>query len=158
MKSSDAVIKRLNEALFLELAAINQYWIHHRLLDDWGITLLAKKEKEESIEEMQHADKLVERIIFLGGHPNMQTLGSLRIGESVKEILESDLAAEMEAHESYTKSRDICQQERDYVSMGLFEQLLTDEEEHIDFLETQLQLFDSIGAENYQQLQAGPAN
>jgi len=97
MKGSDKVIERLNQALFLELAAVNQYWLHYRLLDDWGLTKLARKERAESIEEMEHADKIIERIIFLGGHPNLQTLGSLRIGQNVKEVLEADLAGEHEA-------------------------------------------------------------
>lgn len=158
MKGSEKVIERLNEALFLELAAVNQYWLHYRLLDDWGLTKLAKKEREESIEEMTHADTLIARIIFLGGHPNLQTLGSLRIGQDVKEILESDLAGEHEARDSYTISKEVCEAERDYVSMKLFEDLLKDEEGHIDFLETQLELLERIGLQNYQQLQAESAD
>ncbi len=154
MKGSDKVIERLNEALFLELASVNQYWLHYRLLDDWGLTKLAKKEREESIEEMQHADMLIERIIFLEGHPNLQTLGSLRIGQNVKEVLEGDLAAEIEARESYAKSKEICEAEGDYVSKNIFEGLLKDEEGHIDFLETQLDLLERVGLQNYQQLQA----
>ncbi|MBB4301272.1 bacterioferritin [Rhodobium orientis] len=142
----------------MELAAINQYWLHYRLLDDWGYTLLAKKEREESIEEMGHADKLIERIIFLEGLPNLQTVAPLRIGQSVKEVLDSDLAAEYEAREAYAKSREVCREARDYVSMELFEELLTDEEGHIDFLETQLELFKEIGPQNYGQLNAGPAS
>lgn len=158
MKGSEKVIERLNEALFLELGAINQYWLHYRLLDDWGLTKLAKKEREESIEEMQHADKIVDRIIFLGGHPNMQNLAPLRIGQNVKEVLEADLEGEFEARESYALSKDICEQERDYVSRILFEELLTDEEGHIDFLETQLDLLERVGLQNYQQLQADSAD
>lgn len=158
MKGSDKVIERLNEALFLELAAVNQYWLHYRLLDDWGLTKLAKKEREESIEEMGHADNIIARIIFLGGHPNLQTLGSLRIGQDVKEILECDLASEYEAHESYSLSKDVCEAERDYVSKNLFEDLLKDEEGHIDFLETQLDLLERVGLQNYQQLQADGAD
>jgi len=158
MKGDTKVIERLNEALFLELGAVNQYWLHYRLLEDWGYAKLAKKEREESIEEMQHADKLVERIIFLEGHPNLQTLAPLRIGQNVREVLEADLAGEYDARTSYKDSRDICHQAGDYVSMKLFEQLLADEEGHIDFLETQLQLLDTIGEQKYGQLNAAPAN
>lgn len=158
MKGSEKVIERLNEALFLELGAINQYWLHYRLLNDWGFARLAKKEREESIEEMQHADKIVDRIIFLEGHPNMQKVAPLRIGQNIKEVLEADLAGEHEARASYSKSRDICREEGDYVSMQLFEELLADEEGHIDFLETQLDLLEKIGPERYGMLNAVPAD
>lgn len=158
MKGKAEVIKVLNEALHLELAAVNQYWLHYRLLDDWGFTLLAKKEREESIEEMHHADTLITRIIFLEGFPNLQTLAPLRIGQTVKEVLEADLAAEYEARTHYTEARKICHAAEDYVSMDLFEKLLEDEEGHIDFIETQLQLLNSIGEQNYGQLQAASAN
>jgi len=158
MKGNEKVIERLNEALFLELGAINQYWLHYRLLSDWGFTKLAKKEREESIEEMHHADKLVDRIIFLEGHPNMQKVSPLRIGQNIKEVLESDLAGEYDARVSYSKSRDICREEGDYVSMKLFEELLTDEEGHIDFLETQLDLLAKIGEERYGLLNAASAD
>jgi len=158
MKGEKQVIERLNEALFLELGAVNQYWLHYRLLDDWGYTRLAKKEREESIEEMHHADKLVQRIIFLEGHPNLQSLAPLRIGQNVKEVLEADLAGEYDARTSYKKSREICQELGDYVTMKLFEELLKDEEGHIDFLETQLQLLNDIGEAKYGQLNADPAN
>ena len=158
MKGSDKVIERLNEALFLELGAVNQYWLHYRLLEDWGYTKLAKKEREESLEEMVHADKIIARIIFLEGHPNLQTLAPLRIGQTVKEVLEADLAGEYDARASYSKSRDVCREEGDYVSMKIFEDLLTDEEGHIDFLETQLQLLESIGEERYGLLNASPAD
>ena len=158
MKGEPQVIERLNEALFLELGAINQYWLHYRFLQDWGYTRLAKKEREESIEEMVHADKIVHRIIFLEGHPNMQTLAPLRIGQNVKEVLEADLAGEYDARESYSKSREICRELKDYVSMALFEELLHDEEGHIDFLETQLELLEKIGAERYGLLNAAPAD
>ncbi|MBD8556829.1 bacterioferritin [Rhizobium sp. CFBP 8762] len=158
MKGDIRVIERLNEALFLELGAVNQYWLHYRLLDDWGYKLLAKKERAESIEEMQHADKIIERIIFLDGHPNLQTVGALRIGQNVREVLEADLAGEYDARASYKASRDICHEAGDYVSMKLFENLLIDEEGHIDFLETQIQLLDTIGPEKYGQLNALPAN
>ncbi|MTI42917.1 bacterioferritin [Roseibium hamelinense] len=158
MKGNEKVIERLNEALFLELGAINQYWLHYRLLDDWGFTRLAKKERMESIEEMEHADKITTRIIFLEGHPNMQKVAPLRIGQNVKEVLECDLAGEHDARASYSKSREICREEGDYVSMQLFEALLEDEEGHIDFLETQLELLERIGEERYGLLQASPAD
>ncbi len=158
MKGSEKVIERLNEALFLELGAINQYWLHYRLLDDWGYAKLAAKERQESLEEMEHADKITERILFLEGHPNMQTLAPLRIGQTIKEVLEADLAGEYDARASYSKSRDICHDEGDYVSMKLFEGLLADEEGHIDFLETQLQLLETIGEERYGLLNAVPAD
>ncbi|HEV7245437.1 MAG TPA: bacterioferritin [Shinella sp.] len=158
MKGDTKVIEQLNEALYLELGAVNQYWLHYRLLEDWGYTLLAKKERAESIEEMQHADKLVARIIFLEGHPNLQTVGALRIGQNVKEVLEADLAGEYDARTAYKKSRDICHDAGDYVTMKLFEELLIDEEGHIDFLETQLELLSKLGPEKYGQLNAAPAN
>ncbi|MGE0586270.1 MAG: bacterioferritin [Flavobacteriaceae bacterium] len=158
MKGDKKVIERLNNALFLELGAINQYWVHYRLLEDWGYTHLAKKERKESIEEMEHADKLVARIIFLEGHPNLQSVAPLRIGQNVKEVLESDLAGEYEARTAYSKSREICREAGDYVSMQLFEALLADEESHIDFLETQLELLGKIGEARYAQLNAGHAN
>ena len=107
LKGDKKVIEQLNEALYLELGAVNQYWLHYRLLEDWGYTLLAKKERAESIEEMQHADKLVARIIFLEGHPNLQTVAPMRIGQNVKEVLEADLAGEYDARAAYKKSRDM---------------------------------------------------
>ena len=137
---------------------VNQYWLHYRLLEDWGYMKLAKKEREESLEEMVHADKITARIIFLEGHPNMQTLAPLRIGQTVREVLEADLKGEYEARESYSTSRKICHEIGDFVSMQLFEELLADEEGHIDFLETQLELHDKIGPERYGLLQAEPAN
>ena len=124
MKGEKQVIERLNEALFLELGAVNQYWLHYRLLEDWGYQKLAKKERAESIEEMHHADKIIARIIFLEGHPNLQSLAPLRIGQNVKEVLESDLAGEYDARTSYKKSREICHDLGDYVTMELFEDLL----------------------------------
>lgn len=158
MKGNAEVIERLNEGLFLELGAVNQFWLHYRLLEDWGYGLLAKKEREESLEEMAHADKIIERIIFLEGHPNLQTLSPLKIGQNVKEVLESDLEGEYTAQASYKKSREICQEKGDYVSMKLFEELLADEEGHIDFLETQLELLETIGEAKYGLLNAEPAN
>lgn len=149
MEGKKEVIERLNEALFLELGAINQYWLHYRLLHDWGCTKIAAKERQESIEEMQHADRLVERILFLEGHPNLQTVAPLRIGQSVQEVLENDLEAEHAAWHSYKQSYDICSVAGDYVSMRLFEDLLKDEESHIDFLETQLRLISDMGVKKY---------
>jgi bacterioferritin len=127
-------------------------------LDDWGFTRLDKKEREESIEEMEHADKLVTRIILLEGHPNMQHLNPLMIGQNIKEVLEADLKAEYSARDLYMRAREVCRKAEDYVSMELFEDLLADEEGHIDFIETQLDLYSNIGAQNYGQLQADPAN
>ena len=158
MKGNTEVVDVLNQALKLELGAVNQYWLHYRRLDDWGFTKLAKKEREESIEEMHHADKLITRIIFLEGLPKMQEIAPLMIGETLKEVLECDLKGEYIAQEFYTKARDICRDHKDYVSMDLFEELLQDEEGHIDFLETQLDLLKNIGVQNYGQLQADSAN
>ena len=158
MKGDKKIIERLNEALFLELGAVNQYWVHYRLLDDWGFKRLAAKERAESIEEMQHADKLIERIIFLEGHPNLQRVAPLRIGQNIKEVLDADLAGEYDARANYKEAREICNEAGDYVTMKLFEELLIDEEGHIDFLETELELYETIGAEKYGQLNAKPAD
>lgn len=158
MKGKPEVIQALNEALKLELGAVNQYWLHYRLLANWGFTKLAKKEREESIEEMQHADKLIDRIIFLEGHPNLQEVAPLMIGQNLKEVLECDLRGEHIAREAYARSRALCRQLEDYVTMELFEDLLQDEEGHIDFLETQLDLMGRIGEQNYGQLQADSAD
>jgi bacterioferritin len=158
MKGNKEVIDILNEALKHELGAINQYWLHYRMLANWGFTRLARKERAESIEEMQHADKLVDRIIFLEGLPNLQHIAPLMIGQNLKVVLECDLKGEFNARDLYTKARDICRRNEDLVSMQLFEDLLKDEEGHIDFLETQLDLYDKIGAQNYGQLQADPAD
>jgi bacterioferritin len=149
MKGEAQVIERLNEALFLELGAVNQYWVHYRLLEDWGYTKLSEKERAESIEEMHHADKLIERIIFLEGHPNLQRVAPLRIGQTIKEVLECDLAGEYDARSAYKASRELCESVGDYVSKNLFEELLSDEEGHINFLESQLQLLNIIGPERY---------
>ena len=158
MKGEAQVIERLNEALFLELGAVNQYWVHFRILSDWGYTKLAAKERAESIEEMHHADKLVDRIIFLEGHPNLQRVAPLRIGQNIKEVLEADLAGELDAIKSYRESRKICNDLGDYVTQRLFEELLTDEEGHTDFLETELDLLAKIGEEKYGLLNAKPAS
>ena len=158
MKGDERVIDRLNQALKLELGAVNQYWVHYRLTEDWGFTKFARKERAESIEEMHHADKLIHRIIFLEGHPNLQTVAPLRVGQNIREVLESDLAGEYDARTSYSESRKICHDVGDYVSMELFEDLLKDEEGHIDFLETQIDLLDSIGEQRYMLLQSDSAD
>jgi bacterioferritin len=155
MKGDKNVIEYLNKALRHELTAVNQYWLHYRLLDNWGYKMLAKTWRKESIEEMQHADKLIERIIFLDGSPNMQTLESLHIGKTVEVVLDSDLQAELSAHSLYAEAATHCHSVKDYVTRDLFEQLIHDEEEHIDFLETQIELVARIGAELYAQRHIG---
>jgi bacterioferritin len=155
MKGDPKVIEYLNKGLRSELTAINQYWIHYRLLDDWGYLDLAKKWRAESIEEMQHADKFTQRIIFLEGLPNMQTLDPIRIGQNVKEILEADLKAEHEARLLYQEAATYCQSVKDYPSKDLFEELMADEEGHIDFLETQLDLVEKLGLQLYSQHHIG---
>ena len=134
---------------------MNQYWLHYRLLDNWGYKELAKTWRMESIEEMQHADKLIERIIFLEGSPNMQTLESLHIGKTVKAVLDSDLQAELSARSLYAEAATHCHSVKDYVTRDLFEQLMHDEEAHIDFLETQIDLVARIGLELYAQRHIG---
>ena len=158
MKGDAKVIDYLNAGLRSELTAVSQYWLHYRLLDDWGYGKLAAKAREESIEEMHHADKFITRIIFLEGHPNLQKLDSLRIGQTVKEVLEADLAAEHGARALYIEARQYCDKVGDYVSRALFDDLIGDEEGHIDFLETQLGLFDKLGEERYGLLNATPAD
>ncbi|MFC0278559.1 bacterioferritin [Falsigemmobacter intermedius] len=158
MKGDSKVIEYLNAALRSELTAVSQYWLHYRLQEDWGYGRLADKSREESIEEMRHADRLIARIIFLEGHPNLQKLDPLRIGQTLRETLESDLAAEHEARTLYIEARRYCDEAGDYVSRQLFDSLIADEEGHIDFLETQLGLFDKLGEERYGLLNAKPAN
>jgi bacterioferritin len=149
MKGDPKVIDYLNRGLRSELTAVNQYWLHFRMLDNWGFEELAKKWREESIEEMQHADRFVDRILFLEGFPNLQVLDPLRIGQTVKEILESDLAAELDARSLYQEGATYCHSVKDYPSRQLFEDLMRDEEDHIDFLETQLELVTRVGIELY---------
>lgn len=156
MKGDPKVIEYLNKSLTHELTAVNQFWLHYRMQDDWGLGKMAKKSREESIEEMEHADKLIERILFLEGHPNLQKIGSIRTGQSPREMMEADLAIEHEARALYSEARDYCREAKDYVTMAIFEKLLEDEEGHIDFLETQIGLHDRVGAENYAQLNATP--
>ena len=158
MKGDPGVIDYLNRALRSELTAVSQYWLHYRLQEDWGYGRLAKKSREESIEEMHHADKLIERIIFLDGHPNLQTLDPLRIGETPRETLDADLAAEHEARNLYIEARDYCESVKDYASKILFEELIEDEEGHIDYLETQLDLVARIGEAQWGLLNAVPSN
>lgn len=158
MKGDPKVIDYLNAALRSELTAVSQYWLHYRLQEDWGYGRIADKSRAESIEEMQHADRLIARIIFLEGHPNLQKLDPLRIGQTLRETLEADLAAENDARTLYIEARQHCDTVGDYVSRALFDALLTDEEGHIDFLETQLGLMEAIGAQMYGQLNAKPAN
>jgi bacterioferritin len=155
MKGDPKVIDYLNKGLRSELTAINQYWLHFRILNDWGYKDLAKKWREESIEEMNHADKFVDRILFLDGFPNMQVLDPLRIGQNVKEILECDLAAEIGARALYQEAAAYCATVKDFPSRDLFEDLMADEEHHIDFLETQLDLVSKIGLELYAQKHIG---
>ena len=155
MKGDAKVIDYLNKGLRSELTAINQYWLHYRLLEDWGYNELAKKWREESIEEMHHADKFVDRLIFLEGFPNMQVLDPLRIGQNVKEVLECDLKAEYDARALYQEAATYCHSVKDYVSRDLFESLMKDEEGHIDFLETQLDLVKQVGLELYAQKHIG---
>jgi bacterioferritin len=154
MKGNPRVLELLNEALKAELTAINQYWLHYRMLDNWGVKKLAELERHESIDEMKHADRFAERILFLEGMPNFQALGSLRIGESVEEILKADLAAEHEAVDMYRNGVAECEKLRDYVSRDLFAEVLKDEEGHVDVLETQFEMIRQMGLHNYIQLQS----
>jgi bacterioferritin len=155
MRGDSRVIEYLNKGLRSELTSINQYWLHYRLLDNWGYKDLAKKWRQESMEEMQHADKFAVRIIFLDGMPNMQVLDPLHIGQTVKEILDCDLQLEMTARALYEEAATYCHSVKDYVSRDLFEELMHDEEEHIDFLETQLDLVAKLGLELYAQHHIG---
>ena len=152
MKGDAKVIEYLNQVLLNELTAINQYWLHYRMLDNWGVKKLADYERHESIDEMKHADKLAERIFFLEGLPNFQALGRLKIGESVEEILKADLELEYEAVPLLKDAIAHCETVRDFNSRELFEEILDSEEEHIDFLETQFELIERMGIQNYVQL------
>ncbi|MBX7539880.1 bacterioferritin [Qipengyuania sphaerica] len=157
MKGDPKVIEFLNKALTNELTAINQYWLHYRVLNDWGVTKLAEYERHESIDEMKHADVLAERVLFLGGLPNFQAIHKLKVGETVEEILRADLAVEMEAIPLLKDAIAHCEEVRDYTSREIFERILESEEEHVDFLETQFDMIERMGLQNYVQLQSKPA-
>ena len=153
MKGDPKIITHLNKVLANELIAINQYFLHARIYDDWGLKALGHKEYHESIDEMKHADELVKRVLFLEGLPNLQDLGKLRIGETVEEMLRCDLSLEMDAIPDLRVAIAYAESVQDYISRDLFQEILEDEEEHVDWLETQLDLIDRIGLENYQQSQ-----
>lgn len=157
MKGDKQVIAYLNQVLQNELTAINQYWLHYRVLDNWGIAKLAAHTRHESIDEMKHADQLAERILFLEGLPNFQALGKLRIGENVEEVLKADLALEHDAIPVLKEAVAHCESVRDFVSRDLFAEILAAEEEHVDFLETQFEMIDRMGLQNYIQLQSESA-
>ncbi len=156
MKGDPKIIEFLNQALKNELTAINQYFLHSRMLIDWGVTRLGEYEYKESIEEMHHADWLINRILFLGGLPNLQDLGRLRIGESVEEILKADMALEEDAIPLLRDAIAYAESVRDYVSRDLFSKILENEEEHVDYIETQFDLIARMGIQNYTQFQAEP--
>ena len=153
MKGDPKIIAHLNKVLANELIAINQHFLHARIYDDWGLKALGHKEYHESIDEMKHADELVKRVLFLEGLPNLQDLGKLRIGETVEEMLRCDLSLEMDAIPDLKVAIAYAESVQDYISRDLFQEILEDEEEHVDWLETQLDLIDRIGLENYQQAQ-----
>lgn len=152
MKGDKKIIEYLNGGLKKELTAINQYFLHSRIMEDWGMTKLAKHEYNESIEEMQHADEFIKRILFLEGLPNLQDLGKLYIGENVKEIMECDLKLELDGVAYYKEAIAYATEVHDYVSRDLFVKILADEEGHVDYLETQLKMIEDMGVQNYIQL------
>ena len=158
MKGDARVIELLNEALRNELTAVNQYWLHYRLLDNKGVHKLAKFERHESIDEMKHADELSERILFLDGLPNFQSLGRLRIGENVEEILKADLELELEAVEQLKGAIVHSESVRDFTSRDLFAKILSNEEDHVDHLEQQFEMIVAMGIQNYVQLQSEAAD
>jgi bacterioferritin len=157
MKGDEKVIELLNEALKNELTAVNQYWLHYRLLDNWGVAKLAGFERHESIDEMKHADRLTERILYLDGLPNFQLLGRLRIGESVEEVLRADYELEKEALVQLSGAIEYCESIRDYVTRNLLTEILDNEEEHVDTLEKQFEMIERMGIQNYIQLQSKAA-
>ena len=157
MKGDVKVIEYLNKALTNELTAINQYWLHYRVLKNWGLDKLAEYERHESIDEMKHADTLADRILFLEGLPNFQAIHKLNVGETVEEILKADLAMEQDAIPLLREAIKHCESVADYVSREVLERILESEEEHVDFLETQFEMIARMGLQNYVQLQSEPA-
>ncbi|MGH6872719.1 MAG: bacterioferritin [Rhizomicrobium sp.] len=156
MDGDPEVLRLLNHVLKNELTAINQYFLHSRMLADWGLSILAKKEYEESLDEMKHADRLIQRVLFLGGLPNLQDLGKLMIGENLGEVIGCDLKLEQRSHPDLKTAIAHCEKVRDYVSRELFVHILENEEEHIDWLQTQQRLIEQMGIENFVQLQTRP--
>jgi bacterioferritin len=155
MKGDPKVIDFLNRVLRNELIAINQYFLHSRMFKDWGLMALGDHEFHESVDEMKHADALIERILFLEGLPNMQDIGQLRVGENTQEMLQCDLALEMDALPDLKEAVEYCENCKDFVSRDLFDNILKSEEDHVDWLETQIDLIERVGIENYQQSQIG---
>lgn len=155
MKGNPKILQALNAVLKNELTAINQYFLHSRMFRNWGLERLGKTEYEESVDEMKHADRLIARVLFLDGLPNLQDLGKLLIGENVKECLQCDLKLEMSSRETLRSAIAECESSADYISREIFESILESEEEHIDFLETQLDLINRVGIQNYCQSQMG---
>jgi bacterioferritin len=158
MKGTTEVVAALNKVLRNELTAINQYFLHSRMFGNWGVTKLEEYEYKESLDEMRHADKLIKRILFLDGLPNLQTLGKLLIGEDIQEMLECDLKLEHDALPALKEAIALCETQADYASRLLLEEILRSEEEHIDWLEAQFELLKRMGLENYVQLQSGAAD
>ena len=155
MQGDPAIIEALNEVLTSELTAINQYFIHHKMCANWGYAKLSQKKREESLEEMKHADRLIQRILLLDGLPNLQDLGRIAVGETVVECLKADLNLEYEARTALVAAVTLCESTKDYVSREIAVEILEDSEEHIDFIETEISLVDKVGEQNYLQTQIG---
>lgn len=156
MKGNPKIIQALNDVLAGELVAINQYFLHARMLQDWGLEKLGKLEYDASIDEMKHADELIKRILFLEGLPNLQKYGKIKVGQNVKEVMEADISVELEAIPRLKESITLAEEEKDYVSRDLFASILASEEEHVDWLETQLGLLEKVGEQNFIQSQMTP--